>query len=67
MSNQRSTRSEAATDASGFAKVDGFSRVIGLERAYASGDMPVKQGGIATQQADGRPKRSLPSGALISG
>jgi sulfide:quinone oxidoreductase len=43
------------TDPSGFVPVDEFSRVIGLERVYAAGDVtafPVKQGGIATQQAD---------------
>jgi sulfide:quinone oxidoreductase len=43
------------TDPSGFVQVDEFSRVVGLERAYAAGDVtafPVKQGGIATQQAD---------------
>lgn len=39
----------------GFIAVDEFSRVRGLERAFAIGDVtafPVKQGGIATQQAD---------------
>lgn len=43
------------TDASGFVRVDEFSRVVDLEQVYAAGDMtafPVKQGGIATQQAD---------------
>jgi sulfide:quinone oxidoreductase len=43
------------TDPSGFVAVDEFSRVVGLERVYAAGDVtafPVKQGGIATQQAD---------------
>lgn len=43
------------TDASGFVPVDEFGRVAGLERVYAAGDVtafPVKQGGIATQQAD---------------
>jgi sulfide:quinone oxidoreductase len=43
------------TDSSGFVLVDEFSRVAGLERVYAAGDVtafPVKQGGIATQQAD---------------
>ena len=42
-------------DPSGFVAVDEFSRVVGLERVYAAGDVtafPVKQGGIATQQAD---------------
>ncbi len=39
----------------GFVGVDEHCRVIGLERIYAAGDMtsfPVKQGGIASQQAD---------------
>ncbi len=43
------------TDTSGFVPVDEFNRVVGLERVYAAGDVtafPVKQGGIATQQAD---------------
>ncbi len=42
-------------DADGFAGVDEHGRVIGLERVFAAGDVtafPVKQGGIATQQAD---------------
>jgi sulfide:quinone oxidoreductase len=43
------------TDPAGFVAVDEFNQVIGLERVYAAGDVtafPVKQGGIATQQAD---------------
>jgi sulfide:quinone oxidoreductase len=43
------------SDATGFIAVDEHSRVIGLEGVYAAGDgttFPVKQGGIATQQAD---------------
>jgi sulfide:quinone oxidoreductase len=43
------------TDAAGFVAVDEFSRVLGLKGVYAAGDIttfPVKQGGIATQQAD---------------
>jgi sulfide:quinone oxidoreductase len=39
----------------GFISVDGHSRVAGLEDVFAAGDVttfPVKQGGIATQQAD---------------
>ena len=43
------------TDTSGFVPVDDFARVAGLKRVYAAGDVtafPVKQGGIATQQAD---------------
>jgi len=42
-------------DADGFVGVDEHGRVIGLERVFAAGDVtafPVKQGGIATQQAD---------------
>ena len=41
-------------DESGFVGVDDHNRVIGLERVFAAGDVtafPVKQGGIATQQA----------------
>jgi sulfide:quinone oxidoreductase len=43
------------TDSEGFVAVDDFSRVIGVDAVYAAGDItafPVKQGGIATQQAD---------------
>lgn len=42
-------------DADGFIGVDEHCRVLGLERVFAAGDVtsfPVKQGGIATQQAD---------------
>jgi sulfide:quinone oxidoreductase len=42
-------------DADGFIRVDGLGRAIGLEHVYAAGDIttfPVKQDGIATQQAD---------------
>jgi sulfide:quinone oxidoreductase len=42
-------------DAEGFIPVDGFARVVGLEGVYAIGDaadLPVKQGGLACQQAD---------------
>jgi len=42
-------------DASGFVPVDDHARIAGLSHAYAVGDVtnfPVKQGGIATQQAD---------------
>jgi sulfide:quinone oxidoreductase len=42
-------------DAEGFMPVDGHGRVRGLEDVYAAGDganFPVKQGGIACQQAD---------------
>jgi sulfide:quinone oxidoreductase len=43
------------TDEDGFIPVDEHSRVEGLENVYAAGDgiaFPVKQGGIAAQQAD---------------
>jgi sulfide:quinone oxidoreductase len=43
------------SDSAGFVAVDQFSRVVGLKNVYAAGDVttfPVKQGGIATQQAD---------------
>jgi sulfide:quinone oxidoreductase len=43
------------SDVSGFTAVDEHSRVTGLEDVYAAGDgttFPIKQGGIATQQAD---------------
>jgi sulfide:quinone oxidoreductase len=42
-------------DREGFIEVDAHSRVAGLEDVYAAGDgttYPIKQGGIATQQAD---------------
>jgi sulfide:quinone oxidoreductase len=42
-------------DANGFIPVDEHSRVTGLRDVYAAGDgttFPIKQGGIATQQAD---------------
>lgn len=42
-------------DAAGFVPVDDHARVSGLSHAFAIGDVtnfPVKQGGIATQQAD---------------
>ena len=42
-------------DAEGFISVDPHGRVVGLEHVFAAGDVtafPVKQGGIATQQAD---------------
>jgi sulfide:quinone oxidoreductase len=42
-------------DAEGFISVDSHGQVIGLEHVFAAGDVtafPVKQGGIATQQAD---------------
>ncbi len=42
-------------DAEGFIAVDGHGRVLGMEAVYAAGDattFPVKQGGLAAQQAD---------------
>ena len=42
-------------DAHGFICVDEYSRVAGLDDVYAAGDgtiLPVKQGGLASQQAD---------------
>jgi sulfide:quinone oxidoreductase len=42
-------------DADGFIPVDEWCRIVGGENVYAAGDVtsfPVKQGGIATQQAD---------------
>jgi len=43
------------TDSDGFLPIDSFARVPGVKDVYAAGDganFPVKQGGIATQQAD---------------
>jgi sulfide:quinone oxidoreductase len=42
-------------DSGGFVTVDGYGRVLGLDRVWAVGDMttrPIKQGGLAAQQAD---------------
>jgi sulfide:quinone oxidoreductase len=42
-------------DPDGFVAVDDHGRILGIDHAYAAGDVtsfPVKQGGIATQQAD---------------
>jgi sulfide:quinone oxidoreductase len=42
-------------ESEGFVPVDGYGRVRGVERVWAVGDMtarPLKQGGLATQQAD---------------
>jgi len=42
-------------DAAGFIEVDRWGRVAGLEHVYAAGDgttFPIKQGGLAAQQAD---------------
>ena len=43
------------SDPSGFIRTDGYGRVIGLPDVFAAGDataFPIKQGGIAAQQAD---------------
>jgi sulfide:quinone oxidoreductase len=43
------------TDVAGFLPTDEHGRVVGFEDVYAAGDVtqfPVKQGGMATQQAD---------------
>jgi len=42
-------------DSDGFLEVDEHGRVAGVERVWAAGDVtssPIKQGGLATQQAD---------------
>ena len=42
-------------DADGFVPVDAYGRVHGVDRVWAVGDMttrPLRQGGLATQQAD---------------
>jgi sulfide:quinone oxidoreductase len=42
-------------DDSGFIEIDDYAQVVGLDNVYAAGDgtaFPIKQGGIATQQAD---------------
>lgn len=42
-------------DEHGFIPIDAYGRVTGLERVYAAGDVttfPLKQGGLAAQQAD---------------
>jgi sulfide:quinone oxidoreductase len=42
-------------DADGFIPIDSFARVSGVENVYAAGDganFPLKQGGLACQQAD---------------
>lgn len=42
-------------DSESFVGVDGYGRAIGADRVFAAGDVtafPIKQGGIATQQAD---------------
>ena len=72
-------------DRNGFIHVDGHGRVAGLEDVYAAGDVtdfPVKQGGLAAQQADAvaetiaatvgveidpQPFRPVLRGALLTG
>jgi sulfide:quinone oxidoreductase len=42
-------------DADGFIETDDFGRVVGVPHVYAAGDItrfPIKQGGLAAQQAD---------------
>jgi sulfide:quinone oxidoreductase len=44
-----------AADRDGFLPVDEFGRIEGMDREFAAGDItafPIKQGGVATQQAD---------------
>ncbi len=43
------------SDDAGFVPIDDHARVVGLERVWAAGDgtaFPIKQGGLAAQQAD---------------
>ena len=42
-------------DADGFIAIDAYARVVGVRDVFAAGDatdQPIKQGGLATQQAD---------------
>lgn len=68
------------SDARGFVPVDEYGRVIGVEGVYAAGDatdQPIKQGGIACQQADvvashiaaeaGAPVQSEPFSPVLRG
>jgi sulfide:quinone oxidoreductase len=73
------------TDADGFIPIDEHARVLGVPGVYAAGDItagPVKQGGLATQQADAaaeaiaaeagadivpRPYRPVLRGLLLTG
>jgi sulfide:quinone oxidoreductase len=44
-----------AADDSGFIEINDYAQVVGLDDVYAAGDgtaFPIKQGGVATQQAD---------------
>jgi len=43
------------SDEGGFIPIDGHARIVGVDDVYAAGDgtnFPIKQGGIATQEAD---------------
>ena len=43
------------SDEDGFIPIDGHARIVGVDDVYAAGDgtnFPIKQGGIATQEAD---------------
>jgi sulfide:quinone oxidoreductase len=54
-----------AADDHGFIRVDDHGRVVGIEDVYAVGDgadFPIKQGGLATQQADAA-ARDIAAGA----
>lgn len=57
-------------DNDGFIRVDEHQRVAGLEDVYAAGDVtsfPVKQGGIAAQQADAAAQAiAAAAGALVT-
>jgi sulfide:quinone oxidoreductase len=73
------------TDSSGFIKVDQHCRAVGSDRVWAAGDavdFPIKQGGLAAQQADAaaqgiaklagvelepRPFRPVLRGVLLTG
>jgi sulfide:quinone oxidoreductase len=51
------------SDEAGFIPIDEHARVIGTDDVYAAGDgtnFPVKQGGIATQQADAAAEHTSP-------
>ena len=58
------------SDADGFLATDHHGRVRGLDRVYAAGDItafPLKQGGIAAQQADAAAEHIAASaGALVT-
>jgi sulfide:quinone oxidoreductase len=72
-------------DPAGFIRTDAYARVVGAENVYAAGDatdFPIKQGGLAAQQADvaaaaiaasvgvrvaARPFRPVLRGLLVAG